>query len=130
MSRKDFRTTQDRYFVAADAARYRWMTEDPGFAPVEDALLAPWLDALPFPCLEVGCGEGSNLGRLARRGHPVGLDLYPGRTRLAARAGPGGAAARGRCVPGSVPGRRLRRRLRARPPASHRDTARRAAEAV
>jgi SAM-dependent methyltransferase len=89
MSRKDFRTTQDRYFVAADAARYRWMTEDPGFAPVEDALLAPWLDALPFPCLEVGCGEGSNLGRLARRGHPVGLDLYPGRTRFAARAVPG-----------------------------------------
>src|SRR4029453_2621856 len=89
MSRKDFRTTQDRYFVAADAARYRWMTEDPGFAPVEDALLAPWLGALPFPCLEGVCGEGSNLGRLARGGHPVGLDLYPGRTRFAARAVPG-----------------------------------------
>jgi len=56
---------------------------------VEDALLAPWLDVLPFPCLEIGCGEGSNLARLARHGDPVGLDLYPERTRFAARAVPG-----------------------------------------
>jgi SAM-dependent methyltransferase len=82
-----------RYFAAADAARFRWMAEDPAFAPVEDALLEPHLAALPFPCLEVGCGEGSNLRRLARHGRPVGVDLYPDRVRFAAAAVPGARCA-------------------------------------
>jgi len=84
-----FQSTQDRHFGAADAAHYRWTTEDPGFAPIEEALLSPWLRDLPFPCLEVGCGEGTNLARLARRGHPVGIDRYPEKARFAARAVPG-----------------------------------------
>ena len=84
-----FRATQDAYFDAPDTARYRWMTEDPAFAPVEDEFLRPWLDTLPMPCLEIGCGEGSNLARLAARGTPVGLDMYPGRVRFAAKAVPG-----------------------------------------
>jgi SAM-dependent methyltransferase len=82
--------SQERYFVAADGARFRWMAEDPAFAPVEDALLAPWIAALDFPCLEIGSGEGSNLLRLAARGRPVvGIDLYPDRARFAATAVPG-----------------------------------------
>jgi len=84
-----FRSVQDRYFTAADVARFRWMTEDPAFAPVEDALLGPWIADLAFPCLEVGCGEGSNLVRLARRGPCVGMDLYPERARFAAGVVPG-----------------------------------------
>jgi len=81
---------QERYFVAADGARFRWMAEDPAFAPVEDALLAPWIAELDFPCLEIGAGEGSNLLRLAARGRPVvGIDLYPDRARFAATAVPG-----------------------------------------
>ena len=86
-----FQTLQDAYFVEADADHFHWTTTDPAFAPVEDALLAPWLDALPFPCLEIGCGEGTNLARLARRGRPIGLDRYPGKARFAARAVPGAA---------------------------------------
>ena len=83
-----FQAAQDRHFAAADVAHFRWTTEDPGFAPIEDALLAPWLGALPFPCLEVGCGEGTNLARLARLGHPIGVDRYPEKARFAARAVP------------------------------------------
>lgn len=89
MSRTDaFQTVQDEYFVDADAEHFRWTTTDPGFAPVEDALLHPWIAALPFPCLEIGCGEGTNLARLGARGTPVGLDRYLGKARFAARAVP------------------------------------------
>ena len=84
----DFQAIQDRHFVTADAARFRWTTEDPGFAPLEDALLAPSLAGLAFPCLEVGCGEGNNLVRLARHGRPVGIDRHVERVRFAARAVP------------------------------------------
>jgi SAM-dependent methyltransferase len=83
------RSVQDRYFTAADVERFRWMTEDPAFAPVEDALLEPWIADIGFPCLEIGCGEGSNLLRLTRHGPCVGLDLYPERVRFAASAVPG-----------------------------------------
>lgn len=90
MSRPDpFRATQDAHFAAADVEHFRWTTADPAFAPVEDALLAPTLDVLPFPCLEMGCGEGGNLARLARRGHPVGIDRYAPKLSFAARAVPG-----------------------------------------
>ena len=89
MSEADrFRHLQDEYFVEADAAHFRWTTTDPAFAPVEDALLAPWLDDLPFPCLEIGCGEGTNLARLGRRGHPIGLDRYAAKARFAKGAVP------------------------------------------
>ena len=88
MSTDAFRHHQDRYFTDADAARFRWMAEDPAFAPVEDALLAPWIATLAFPCLEIGCGEGSNLRRLAAHGRTVGIDYYPERVRFAARAVP------------------------------------------
>jgi len=79
---------EDR-FAAADAAHFHWTTADPGFAPVEEALLGPRLGALAFPCLEIGCGEGTNLVRLARRGQPFGIDRSLARARFAARAVPG-----------------------------------------
>jgi len=76
------------HFAAADAAHFRWTTADPGFAPVEEALLAPRLAGLAAPCLEVGCGEGTNLVRLARRGRPFGIDRSVERVRFAAGAVP------------------------------------------
>ena len=79
----------DDHFAAADAAHFRWTTTDPGFAPVEEALLAPRLAGLAVPCLEVGCGEGTNLVRLARRGQPFGIDRSAARVRFAAGAVPG-----------------------------------------
>ncbi len=89
MSREDFsQVRQDRYFADADAAHFRWTTEDRAFAPVEDALLAPWIDGLGPRCLEIGCGEGTNLARLGRLGRPFGLDRYPEKARFAARAVP------------------------------------------
>lgn len=84
----EFRATQDAHFTEADADHFRWTTSDPGFAPVEDALLAPYLELLAFPCLEVGCGEGTNLVRLARYGSPIGVDRYIEKVRFAARAVP------------------------------------------
>ena len=78
-----FRTAQDRYFESADRARFHWTTTDTGFAPVEDALLLPRLADFPFPCLELGCGEGTNLVRLAGRGDPVGIDRYVPKLRFA-----------------------------------------------
>ena len=83
-----FQTSQDRYFGEADVARFRWATADPAFTPVEDGLLLPRLGALGFPCLEIGCGEGINLIRLAQRGRPVGIDRYFEKARFAARAVP------------------------------------------
>jgi len=85
---QEFRDRQDSYFVAADTARFRWMAEDPAFAPVEEALLRPWIAGLPYPCLEIGCGEGSNLRRLAARGPTFGLDRYHDRVRFASTAVP------------------------------------------
>ena len=85
----EFQALQDAHFAGADAAHFQWTTMDAGFAPVEDALLLPRLAALPFPCLEVGCGEGTNLTRLAHRGVPIGIDRYPGKVQFAARAVPG-----------------------------------------
>jgi SAM-dependent methyltransferase len=83
-----FQSAQQRYFADADRARFRWTTEDPGFAPTEDALIVPWLRELPFPCLEIGCGEGTNLARLGRWGAPVGMDRFPAKARFASGAVP------------------------------------------
>jgi SAM-dependent methyltransferase len=89
------------HFAAADAAHCRWTTTDPGFAPVEEALLGPRLAGLAVPCLEVGCGEGTNLVRLARRGRPFGIDRSVRRVRFAAEAVPGArlAAADAQALP-------------------------------
>jgi SAM-dependent methyltransferase len=84
----DFQAVQDAHWAAADAAHFRWTTQDPGFAPVEDALLEPFVAAFASPCLEIGCGEGTNLARLARRGTPFGIDRYPAKARFAATAVP------------------------------------------
>jgi SAM-dependent methyltransferase len=88
MTSPDFQAVQDAHWAEADAAHFAWTTRDPAFAPVEDALLEPHTAALAFPCLEMGCGEGTNLARLARRGAPVGIDRYLGKARFAARAVP------------------------------------------
>jgi SAM-dependent methyltransferase len=79
---------QRRYFERADVERFRWTTGAPGFAETEDALLAPFLDGVVGPCLEVGCGEGNNLVRLARRAGCVGIDLFVDKLRFAAAALP------------------------------------------
>jgi SAM-dependent methyltransferase len=84
----DFQAVQDAHWAEADAAHFAWTTRDPAFAPVEDALLGPHVAGLAFPCLEIGCGEGTNLARLARHGAPVGIDRYPAKARFAARAVP------------------------------------------
>jgi SAM-dependent methyltransferase len=90
MRRRDgFQATQDLHFAEADVSHHHWATKDPAFAPAEDELLGPWLADLPFPCLEIGCGEGTNLVRLARRGLPVGIDRYVEKIRFAVRAVPG-----------------------------------------
>jgi SAM-dependent methyltransferase len=85
---RDFQTVQDAHWAEADAAHFAWTTRDPGFAPVEDALLEPLVSGLAFPCLEMGCGEGTNLVRLTRYGAAVGIDRYPAKARFAARAVP------------------------------------------
>ena len=75
---------QRRYFESADAARFRWTTGAPGFAETEDDLLAPFVETIVGPCLEIGCGEGNNLVRLLRCGSCVGVDLYPRKLYFAA----------------------------------------------
>jgi len=80
-----FQATQDRYFAHADDARFRWTTGAPGFAETEEALLAPLLPLIEEPALEIGCGEGNNLVRLARRDRWVGVDLHLPKLAFAAR---------------------------------------------
>lgn len=84
----DFQQIQDRHWEEADPAHFAWTTRDPGFAPVEDGLLLPLVNTLPRPCLEIGCGDGTNLARLVRGGVTFGIDRYPGKTAFAARAVP------------------------------------------
>jgi SAM-dependent methyltransferase len=76
---------QRRYFEAADPARFRWTTSALGFAETEDALLAPLLETVEGPCLEIGCGEGNNLVRLLARASCTGVDLFLRKLRFAAR---------------------------------------------
>ena len=84
-----FEATQHRYFAHADDARFRWTTGAPGFADSEDALLEPLLPLIDGPALEIGCGEGNNLVRLARRGRWTGVDLHLPKVRFAAQNVPG-----------------------------------------
>jgi SAM-dependent methyltransferase len=67
---------QTEYFDFADRERYEWTVAGPGFADTEDELLAPLRPLVEPPLLEMGCGEGNNLHRLAGTGHCVGVDLY------------------------------------------------------
>ena len=59
-----FDAVQDAHWGPADERHFAWTTLDPGFAPVEDELLAGPLATLEHPCLEIGCGDGTNLARL------------------------------------------------------------------
>lgn len=76
---------QRAYFDHADAERFAWTTSGAGFAEVEDEVLAPFLEGIVEPCLEIGCGEGNNLMRLRQRGRCVGLDLFPAKLAFAAQ---------------------------------------------
>jgi len=78
-----FESVQRDYFEEAEVERFRWVTGAPGFAETEDALLAPVAARLGAPCLEIGCGEGNNLVRLARRMSCTGVDLFPKKLRFA-----------------------------------------------
>jgi len=86
VSADEFQRVQDAHWSVADARHFAWTTRDPGFAPVEDELLGPALAGLERPCLEVGCGEGTNLARLADGGLVVGVDRHPAKVAFAARA--------------------------------------------
>jgi ubiquinone/menaquinone biosynthesis C-methylase UbiE len=86
---------QRRYFEEADPERFHWTTSAPGFVETEDELLAPFLGVVDGPCLEIGCGEGNNLVRLARRARCVGSDLFVEKLRFAAGVVPGACFAAG-----------------------------------
>jgi SAM-dependent methyltransferase len=76
---------QRRYFERADAERFRWTTSALGFADAEQALIAPLVESLRSPCLEIGCGEGNNLLRLAENVRCIGVDRFS--TKLVFAAG-------------------------------------------
>ena len=75
---------QRDYFELADSERYHWTTRGAGFSETEDELLAPLLDLIESPCLEIGCGEGNNLVRLSARAVCFGVDLFPRKLVFAA----------------------------------------------
>jgi SAM-dependent methyltransferase len=76
-ARSSFAEVQRNYFEEAEVERYRWLVGAPGFAETEDELLAPLMRELESPLLEIGCGEGNNLQRLASLGPCTGVDLFP-----------------------------------------------------
>ncbi len=79
---------QRRYFEEPDEQRFRWTTQALGFAETEDELLAPALQRIEGPCLELGCGEGNNLARLVSCASCVGVDLFVKKLSFAAREVP------------------------------------------
>jgi SAM-dependent methyltransferase len=95
MERSDpeFLRRQAERFGEAEADRFHWASSAPGFAESEDRLLAPLAAELAAPCLEIGCGEGNNLLRLAPGARCVGIDRYPRKLAFARRALPGAAFA-------------------------------------
>ncbi len=99
--RSPFDEVQREYFDLADEERFEFLTTGPGFSETEDALLAPFADEIQEPFLEVGCGEGGNLARLARCGRCVGVDLFLPKVRFAHANvnGPSFAAANGLALP-------------------------------
>jgi SAM-dependent methyltransferase len=80
----EFDRVQREYFEEPEIDHYRWTTADPGFAETEDALLAKVRDHLEGPCLEIGCGEGNNLLRLAGAAPCFGIDLFRRKLQFAA----------------------------------------------
>lgn len=84
-SRAEFAAVQRAYFEEAEVERYRWITGAPGFAITEDELLEPIAARMESPCLEIGCGEGNNLLRLAGGLRCVGVDLFPRKLGFASR---------------------------------------------
>ncbi len=80
----DFAAVQRDYFEEAEVERFRWITGAPGFAETEDELLAPLAERLKSPCLEIGCGEGNNLVRIAAGRSCTGVDLFPKKLHFAA----------------------------------------------
>jgi ubiquinone/menaquinone biosynthesis C-methylase UbiE len=81
----EFERIQREYFAEPEIEHYRWTTSDPGFAETEDELLAPIRNQLEGPCLEIGCGEGNNLLRLAGVAPCFGIDLFRRKLQFAAR---------------------------------------------
>jgi len=84
-SESELAEIQRSYFEEAEVRRFHWTTSAPGFAETEDELLEPLLPSLESPCLEIGCGEGNNLVRLARRVRCYGVDLFPKKLAFAVR---------------------------------------------
>jgi SAM-dependent methyltransferase len=80
-----FRDAQRSHFSEADADQFRWTTRAPGIAESEDELLAHVMPLLRSPCLEMGCGEGNNLIRLAPSLRCVGIDMFPRKLHFAAQ---------------------------------------------
>lgn len=98
---KGFGDVQREYFDLADRERFEFLTTGPGFSETEDALLAPFAAAIRPPFLEIGCGEGGNLARLASRGPCVGVDLFQPKVAFARESvpGPSFAVADGSALP-------------------------------
>jgi SAM-dependent methyltransferase len=84
-SESELAKIQRSYFERAEVQRFHWTTRAPGFAETEDELLEPLLPSMESPCLEIGCGEGNNLVRLARRARCYGVDLFPSKLTFATR---------------------------------------------
>jgi SAM-dependent methyltransferase len=84
-----FDAAQRSHFLDADEEQYRWTTTAPGIVETEDELLAPLRPLLASPCLEMGCGEGSNLKRLVADAACVGIDRFPRKLAFARRELPG-----------------------------------------
>jgi ubiquinone/menaquinone biosynthesis C-methylase UbiE len=80
----EFDRVQREYFEEPEVEHFRWTTSGPGFAETEDELLAPIRAEIAEPCLEIGCGEGNNLFRLAEHGTWIGIDLFPSKLHFAA----------------------------------------------
>lgn len=80
-----FSEHQRSHFLDADEAQYRWTTSAPGIVETEDELLVPLLPDLASPCLEIGCGEGNNLQRLAAEVQCFGIDRFARKLRFARR---------------------------------------------
>jgi SAM-dependent methyltransferase len=89
-SRSDprFSDAQRSHFTEADTEQFRWTTRAPGIAESEDELLAHVIPLLRSPCLEMGCGEGNNLIRLAPSLRCVGIDMFPRKLHFASQGLP------------------------------------------
>jgi tRNA G46 methylase TrmB len=76
-SESELAKIQRNYFERAEVQRFHWTTRAPGFAETEDELLEPLLPSMESPCLEIGCGEGNNLVRLARCARCYASTCFP-----------------------------------------------------